>query len=517
MAIDFAQNRKQVIDQMQSDIQSELPNSAPTLRNSYLNSLTVAYGGAVYERILEMMEVMRALFPNTATGQELDMWGSFRNITINPAFPARGFITLTGTNGSLIADGSIFQSPDGNQYTSQSAASITYAAYSVESITFDAGTVTVKTASDHLFASNIEVTIAGADQSDYNGTFTIFVTAADEFTYDITGTPTTPGTGTVIASAYLASVEILSNGYGLAQNLDQGASLTVTTPISGVNPTGYVQFGTVSGGADQESPEEYRTRILYAYSHPNTPFNEAEIKYLAKTITGVTRVFVEGPDATTGHYDVTSITRTDDVAIATTAIAHGLVNGQTVTISGADQVQYNLTDTVIIVLDDTRFAYVVKNDPATPATGTLEAAFASVQPGQVKVLFTRDNDPSIIPTGAEVLQVYNKLLTIKPAHMAARDLIVLAPVPVPVNFNFNLVVPNTPTMKQAIIDTLDAFFRESNVAGQDLLKIEYTALIYSTVDTVSGELIKNFALTTPTVDITIQSGQIPVLGTVTFS
>jgi hypothetical protein len=43
------------------------------------------------------------------------------------------------------------------------------------------------------------VTIAGATQTEYNGTFTITVTGASTFTYPVAGTPATPATGTITA------------------------------------------------------------------------------------------------------------------------------------------------------------------------------------------------------------------------------------------------------------------------------------------------------------------------------
>lgn len=67
---------------------------------------------------------------------------------------------------------------------------------------------------------------------------------------------------------------------------------------------------------------------------------------------------------------VTSITRVGAVATVTTTAAHGLFNGDFVTISGATQVEYNGTY-VITNVGASTFDYTVAGAPATPATGTI--------------------------------------------------------------------------------------------------------------------------------------------------
>lgn len=59
-------------------------------------------------------------------------------------------------------------------------------------------TATVTTAVDHGLITGAVVVISGANQSDYNGTFTITVTGATTFTYTVANSPTTPATGTIV-------------------------------------------------------------------------------------------------------------------------------------------------------------------------------------------------------------------------------------------------------------------------------------------------------------------------------
>ena len=65
---------------------------------------------------------------------------------------------------------------------------------------------------------------------------------------------------------------------------------------------------------------------------------------------------------------ITSITRVSTTATATLA-NHGFINGETVTISGATQTQYNGSFVISNVATNT-FDYTVAGSPATPATGS---------------------------------------------------------------------------------------------------------------------------------------------------
>ncbi len=65
-----------------------------------------------------------------------------------------------------------------------------------------------------------------------------------------------------------------------------------------------------------------------------------------------------------------SITRSGSTATVTTSAAHGFVTGNSTTISGAVETDYNGTFVVTVVTSLT-FTYTVPGTPSTPATGTL--------------------------------------------------------------------------------------------------------------------------------------------------
>lgn len=71
--------------------------------------------------------------------------------------------------------------------------------YSVASITRSGTTATVTTSATNALSTGMSVVIAGATQTDYNGTYTITVVDGTTFTYTVANSPVTPATGTITA------------------------------------------------------------------------------------------------------------------------------------------------------------------------------------------------------------------------------------------------------------------------------------------------------------------------------
>lgn len=77
-----------------------------------------------------------------------------------------------------------------------------------------------------------------------------------------------------------------------------------------------------------------------------------------------------------GAVSITSITRSGAVATVNTTGPHNFSTGDSGTISGANEVDYN-GDFVVTVISTTAFTFAVANSPATPATGTLSVKRSS--------------------------------------------------------------------------------------------------------------------------------------------
>lgn len=120
-------------------------------------------------------------------------------------------LTLVTTGITIVYD---FANKQWAQWSSLSAQS----PQSVISLTRSGFTVSASV-EDHGFSDGDPVTIAGATETDYNGTFNIRYVDDNNFTYQITEAPTSPATGTITATGYDESY-LDAVAYATIENLD---------------------------------------------------------------------------------------------------------------------------------------------------------------------------------------------------------------------------------------------------------------------------------------------------------
>ena len=435
MAFNIPESSQEVEARSKADVQRELNQSNPFLKNSWIGAIVTASANRIYDFYIQLRVGIRESFPDTATGDQLVRWAAIWEKELQAASQSSGKAVATGTAGSVIPNGTTLTASGVGNFTTTAAATIASSTVNIVDLSRSGATVTAVTTSDHNLANGVSVTIAGSSISDYNVTAVITVTASDAFQYEIAGSPADDLGTSAAASFTAASVSIKSADFGAAVNLDSGAALRLQSPIVGVDDSLTIDFSAVGGGTDQETEEGLRARMLDRIQNPVAQFNVAAITEKAKEVAGVTRVFVQ---------------------------------------------------------------------EVTPAIG------------QVTIYFTRDNDLNPIPAGSEVDRVKDNILQIKPANTADADVIVLAPTAVPVNFIFTALTPSTATMRSAISANLRQFFDERTTVGVNIDQDAYRSAIFNTVDTVTGATVQTFTLSTPTTDITIASGEIGTLGTVSF-
>jgi len=103
----------------------------------------------------------------------------------------------------------------------------------------------------HGLSTGDKVRISGAEQNEYNRIKTITVTGVDEYTFSVVGTPTTPATGTILATAVFLDEEtpvsgivsdsrVFSTSQAVAGYAARGTSspLYKRTPLSGTINSG---------------------------------------------------------------------------------------------------------------------------------------------------------------------------------------------------------------------------------------------------------------------------------------
>jgi len=113
----------------------------------------------------------------------------------------------------------------------------------------------------------------------------------------------------------------------------------------------------------------------FVQMYKSSDLNSPVLSGIAGTmITLLNKILLTGYTAAS----LTSLTSAAGIATATIAVANStLVTGNYVTISGADQADYNGTFQIIVV-NSTTFTFTVPNSPVSPATGTLLYAKAGL-------------------------------------------------------------------------------------------------------------------------------------------
>ena len=195
------------------------------------------------------------------------------------------------------------------------------------------GTVATVTHTGHNLTTGDSVTISGADQTDYNGTFTVTVTNANVYTYTMSNSPSVDATGTITARTELAYVT-----HDSAHTFTTGDSVVV----SGSTATDYNGTFTIT----------VVSSTVFYYDMGTIPTTEA-----------------------TGN----PLLRDDEAEV--TQIGHDFITGETVTISGATPTAYNGTFT-ITVLDTDTYRYTMASVPTTDASGSVQASWLKGTPPQ---------------------------------------------------------------------------------------------------------------------------------------
>ena len=281
--------------EIRAEFRRQLPNVDPTVFGSWARAF--GDGNATLSQAITFLvrDLEKQLFPQTATGEFLARWGEYEDLPLKEESSSSGVASLPGTNGTVIPFNHEFKAGNGIIYQSTLAATIVDISQAVATMTRSGSTVTVTTPADHQLATGIKATMAGADQSEYNITAIVTVIARNKFTYQITGTPVTPATGTINYTTTLASVSVEAQSTGLTTNLDSGASLALEIDIPGADGPALAQFDGITGGSSEETDDEYRFRIILSRSIIEGVFTPDQVKLAALSIAGNTRAFVKTP------------------------------------------------------------------------------------------------------------------------------------------------------------------------------------------------------------------------------
>lgn len=300
MAIELPESALEVEQRSKTDVQRELNGSDPFLKNSVVGALVTSSANRTYDFYLQLDVLQEILMPDTSVGEFLQRWGAIYGIIKLAATQSTGVIPIGGVAGGVINSGTLLTTGSGEIYETTAASVVVDYSLSVTSIERSGSIATVTTSVDHNLSTKIPVTITGADQPEYNivGGLPLGFPSSNQFTLDVSGSPATPATGTIIAEFTLAILPVESQRFqdsttGINVNLESGTEVSLQSPIVNIDNTANVGAVPIGGGSDQETDAQMLIRLLNRIQNPVAHFNVADIENKVFEIAGVTRVFVQ--------------------------------------------------------------------------------------------------------------------------------------------------------------------------------------------------------------------------------
>lgn len=160
------------------------------------------------------------------------------------------------------------------------------------------------------------------------------------------------------------------------------------------------------------------------------------------------------------------------------------------------------------------------NTRAFVKRATTSGAGGALDPmsGQVSIFFLRDEDTNPIPTPTIIAQTKQAIIDdgMLPANSSEADVFVQGPTLTDTNFVIGSLTPDTPTMRSSIQANLRAQINDNSEFEATVTRATYLSYINSTQDTVTGDTVTSFSVTTPPGDIVPGSGGIVSVGDITF-
>lgn len=258
-------------------------------------------------------------------------------------------------------------SPASGSYT----ASVPSAPKAVGSISRSGNTATV-TLTSHGYVNGQSITIAGATQSQYNGTFSITTIDANTFTYTVSEGPASPaGSGIAAVGSTTKSIAAYDSNPNPGVVRSTGSTTVTITTTSNHNFLSGNSV-TISGIRDSTGTlvPEYNIGPVTLTVTGNRTFTYSigatTPASPATTSAGITA------DGATAVKTITNLVRSGTTVTATSA-AHGFVNGATVNIGGVQGTNESgyVGNFVISGVTTDNFNYTVATTPITPATGAI--------------------------------------------------------------------------------------------------------------------------------------------------
>lgn len=317
MPLNLPKDPKEIEIDIKTDISREVVDSQPFVKNSWWSAFVVGASNRFFDMYENIKEASREAFWDTSSITFLRRQAGWYGITQLPATNGSGSIVVTGTLGSPIPIDTEWSTPDSITVKTSVASTITAKSVTPSSIVSVGTLATVTMPSPHGLSRGVSVTISGALESDYNGTFEITAITESTFTYVILASTTSPATGALLVDYQTALIPADALTFSESSNLSAGATLTISSGLPGIDSEAFVDANAFGGGSDLEDVEVFRERFLFTVRNPVSNFNDSAIIKQSRLVGGVTRVFIKDAFPVPGQVTISPLFDNRDTPIPT--------------------------------------------------------------------------------------------------------------------------------------------------------------------------------------------------------
>ena len=205
------------------------------------------------------------------------------------ATTATGKILVIADEGVEIPAGTEFLSTDGETYETIVSRTATSQTFNITSLVRTDNYV-VGTLADHLLGTNMVLTIAGANETAFNGDQTLEILTSSTFRYANTGTNQT-ATGTLTGTFIGCRCDVVSVSAAESANQTYTDTLTLADNIDNVDAT-YITFNGITGGTDIETLEDFKARLVEYLQYPENKGNRFQHQAWLKQNSDVNYAYV---------------------------------------------------------------------------------------------------------------------------------------------------------------------------------------------------------------------------------
>ena len=400
-----------------------------------------------------LKNAINQLFPQTATGEFLEMFGGWESLPKKTGSPATGKVNIIGIGagsvGIIIPVGTSMQSQAGIVYETTDLKAIEEITIDLVDFYISSGKAYVQTDGNHNYSNGQKPELSLSGFGSIIPDDGIIVTDDDKFEFDTDESPFSFAGGT--SKDYFATINVESISLGFVTNINAGELALVSTISPDVSDTILIQTA-IKNGSNPETDDAYRARILLSRQQMRGVFSVEQVVSAGLRIDGNTRIIVDKP-----------IPGTEE-----TPKNPGFqpIPGETV-------------------------VYVIRDLP----DGSIETPVA----------------PAILDETKTAIIEYAKL----PAHVSSDDVYVFSPLLNPVDITLK-VFPDTATMRIAVENSIDAFFKDNVAFDEESQMNALISAINETQDLTTGALLQDFEIVTPAT-IPFAPKHITVKGTITFN